>query len=237
MQHGGELMLEEGKRYIIDVGSVGQPRDLNPQPCFVRYDPDARRVEWIRYEYPIAEVQSKMRDRGASALSRRSFERRPMSDVPFDDGNCFACGPSQSDRHARAFRSRRRMRTASSRVSSWRRDYQGWRGIAHGGIVMALLDEAMAHAAGFAGHRGVTASVNVRFRKPVPLERADRGARSRDLAAPQRARRRGDVLDDDGNVLAHAEGSFVSRGRLDAADDRRNPCDQRRRNEQRSRDR
>ena len=35
---------------------------------------------------------------------------------------------------------------------------------------MALLDEAMAHAAGFAGHRGVTATVNVRFRKPVPLE-------------------------------------------------------------------
>lgn len=35
MQHGGEISLEPGKRYIIDVGSVGQPRDLNPEPCFV----------------------------------------------------------------------------------------------------------------------------------------------------------------------------------------------------------
>lgn len=61
MQHGGELVLDEGTRYIIDVGSAGQPRDLNPLACFVRYDPQIRRVEWIRYEYPIALVQEKMR--------------------------------------------------------------------------------------------------------------------------------------------------------------------------------
>jgi predicted phosphodiesterase len=64
MQRGGDLTLEENTRYIIDVGSVGQPRDLNPQACFVRYDPAARRVEWVRYEYPIAEVQRKMREVG-----------------------------------------------------------------------------------------------------------------------------------------------------------------------------
>ena len=62
MQHGGELELEDGKRYIIDVGSVGQPRDLNPQASFVRYDSDARRVQWVRYDYPIAQVQEKMLD-------------------------------------------------------------------------------------------------------------------------------------------------------------------------------
>jgi predicted phosphodiesterase len=61
MQHGGELHLEEGKRYIVDVGRVGQPRDLNPQASFVIYEPERRRVEWIRYDYPIDEVQRKMR--------------------------------------------------------------------------------------------------------------------------------------------------------------------------------
>ncbi len=92
-----------------------------------------------------------------------------MSEVPFDDGNCFACGPANPiGMHVRFDRAGdfdgvvARVELAPV--------YQGWRGIAHGGIVMALLDEAMAHAAGFAGHRGVTASVNVRFRKPVPLE-------------------------------------------------------------------
>jgi len=64
MQHGGELELEEGKRYIIDVGSVGQPRDLNPQACFALYDSQRQRVQWVRYDYPIEEVQRKMRAAG-----------------------------------------------------------------------------------------------------------------------------------------------------------------------------
>jgi len=59
-QHGGELELEAGKRYIIDVGSVGQPRDLNPHPSFAFYDPERGRVEWVRYEYPIGAVQEKI---------------------------------------------------------------------------------------------------------------------------------------------------------------------------------
>jgi diadenosine tetraphosphatase ApaH/serine/threonine PP2A family protein phosphatase len=35
MQFGGELTLEAGHRYIVDVGSVGQPRDLNPAASLV----------------------------------------------------------------------------------------------------------------------------------------------------------------------------------------------------------
>jgi diadenosine tetraphosphatase ApaH/serine/threonine PP2A family protein phosphatase len=64
MQNGGELTLEPEKRYIIDVGSVGQPRDLNPQACFALYDTQAQRVQWVRYEYPIEQVQEKMRAAG-----------------------------------------------------------------------------------------------------------------------------------------------------------------------------
>ncbi|MDQ2865820.1 MAG: metallophosphatase family protein [Candidatus Eremiobacteraeota bacterium] len=60
MQRGGVLDLERGKRYIIDVGSVGQPRDLNPDASFVRFDAEARRIEWVRYDYPIVAVQEKI---------------------------------------------------------------------------------------------------------------------------------------------------------------------------------
>jgi acyl-coenzyme A thioesterase PaaI-like protein len=142
-----------------------------------------------------------------------------MSGVPIDDGNCFACGPSNPigmhlhfDRNADEEGVLARIELAPL--------YQGWRGIAHGGIVMALLDEAMAYAAGFAGHRGVTASVSARFRKPVPLEQP---IEIRGRVTWQRRNVLGveaTILDRAGNVLARAEGSFVSRGRLDAADDR-----------------
>ena len=63
-QRGGELELEEGRRYIVDVGSVGQPRDLNPAASLAFYEPETRRVRWARYDYPIAEVQRKIRAAG-----------------------------------------------------------------------------------------------------------------------------------------------------------------------------
>ena len=113
------------------------------------------------------------RRRFASASSRilgRAARGGSMSDVPFDDGNCFACGPENpAGMHVRFERATGGEEGVRADVTLAAR-YQGWRGIAHGGIAMALLDEAMAHAAGYAGHRGVTASVNVRFRRPVPLE-------------------------------------------------------------------
>jgi diadenosine tetraphosphatase ApaH/serine/threonine PP2A family protein phosphatase len=62
MQHGGELIFEPGKRYIVDVGSVGQPRDLNPEASIAFFEPEAGRVEWVRYAYPIDEVQHKIHD-------------------------------------------------------------------------------------------------------------------------------------------------------------------------------
>lgn len=143
-----------------------------------------------------------------------------MSGVPFDDGNCFACGPSNPiGMHLHFDRAGEGVLALVTLAP----EYQGWRGIAHGGIVMALLDEAMAHAAGYAGHRGVTASVSVRFRNPVPLERPIevRGRvtwRRRNVLGVEAT-----IFDDRGRVLAHADGSFVSRGALDAAADRRNP--------------
>jgi uncharacterized protein (TIGR00369 family) len=145
-----------------------------------------------------------------------------MSGIPFDDGNCFACGPTNPIGMHLHFERAGDAEGVLARATL-AAHYQGWRGIAHGGIVMALLDEAMAHAAGFAGHRGVTATVSVRFRRPVPLERpvVVRGRvtwQRRNVLGVE-----GNIFDEDGALLAHAEGSFVSRGRLDAAPDRRNP--------------
>jgi acyl-coenzyme A thioesterase PaaI-like protein len=142
-----------------------------------------------------------------------------MSGVPFDDGNCFACGPENPiGLHLRFDRAADSDGVVAR--STLLPQYQGWRGIAHGGIVMALLDEAMAHAAGYAGHRGVTAAVKVRFRRPVPLEvpievRGRVAWQRRGVLGVEAA-----IYDAAGGLLAQAEGSFVSRGRLEAADDR-----------------
>jgi diadenosine tetraphosphatase ApaH/serine/threonine PP2A family protein phosphatase len=60
MQRGGSLQLEPDQRYIVNVGSVGQPRDANPDASFALYDSDARTIEWQRYAYPIELVREKI---------------------------------------------------------------------------------------------------------------------------------------------------------------------------------
>jgi uncharacterized protein (TIGR00369 family) len=47
--------------------------------------------------------------------------------------------------------------------------FQGWDGIVHGGIVSTLLDEAMAKLVYELGYRAVTASLEIKFRKPAPI--------------------------------------------------------------------
>jgi len=47
-------------RYLINVGSVGQPRDNDPRACFLIYDTDEQSIEYHRVEYDIAKTQAKM---------------------------------------------------------------------------------------------------------------------------------------------------------------------------------
>jgi len=60
LQAGGSLELAADTRYVINVGSVGQPRDMNPRASFGLFDPDARTVKVVRFDYPIARVQEKI---------------------------------------------------------------------------------------------------------------------------------------------------------------------------------
>jgi diadenosine tetraphosphatase ApaH/serine/threonine PP2A family protein phosphatase len=72
LQQGGEFTLEDGMRYLVNVGSIGQPRDLNPRCSLGFYDAAARTVTISRVEYPIARVQEKIHDvRLPEALARR----------------------------------------------------------------------------------------------------------------------------------------------------------------------
>ncbi len=59
-QRGGTLALEPGLRYVINVGSVGQPRDLNPEACFVTFDRAAGTLVWRRVPYDVAAVRAKI---------------------------------------------------------------------------------------------------------------------------------------------------------------------------------
>jgi diadenosine tetraphosphatase ApaH/serine/threonine PP2A family protein phosphatase len=54
--------VRRGYKYIISVGSVGQPRDYDNRACFVIHDTDARTVEYVRVEYDIERSAQKIFD-------------------------------------------------------------------------------------------------------------------------------------------------------------------------------
>jgi uncharacterized protein (TIGR00369 family) len=134
------------------------------------------------------------------------------AELPVDDGRCFACGPHSADGlHLRFEPSAED--AVSARITLPPR-FQGWRETAHGGIVMMLLDEAMAHACRLIGERGVTASMQIRFRGPVPLGVPLLVTGSVKWQKRQVIALEATVAHGDGTLLATAEGSFVSRGPL-----------------------
>ncbi len=56
--------LGDAPKAIVNVGSVGQPRDDDPRSCYVVYDAEARTVEFRRIAYDIESAQAKIRKVG-----------------------------------------------------------------------------------------------------------------------------------------------------------------------------
>jgi len=61
---GEEIRLEAGVRYMINVGSVGQPRDGDPRAAYALLDTAAAAVRLVRLEYPLQRTQEKMLGEG-----------------------------------------------------------------------------------------------------------------------------------------------------------------------------
>ncbi len=59
-----KLHIEPGKKYFINAGSVGQPRDGDWHAAYCLYDPDRQLVELRRLEYDIWTAQDKIVDAG-----------------------------------------------------------------------------------------------------------------------------------------------------------------------------
>ena len=61
IRHGeGSVVLPEEEKFLVNVGSVGQPRDLNPNACYALFDPANRRLEFRRIPYNISQAKRKI---------------------------------------------------------------------------------------------------------------------------------------------------------------------------------
>ncbi|MFT4705155.1 MAG: putative phosphodiesterase [Bradymonadia bacterium] len=53
---GPKLSFAEGSKYIVTVGSVGQPRDNDARACYTVFDTDEMTLEYFRIDYDVVKA-------------------------------------------------------------------------------------------------------------------------------------------------------------------------------------
>jgi diadenosine tetraphosphatase ApaH/serine/threonine PP2A family protein phosphatase len=59
-----QITLENGKKYFLNPGSVGQPRNGDWRAAYILYTPATQTIEWRRLEYDLHTTQQKIRAAG-----------------------------------------------------------------------------------------------------------------------------------------------------------------------------
>jgi diadenosine tetraphosphatase ApaH/serine/threonine PP2A family protein phosphatase len=68
------IQLEHDSTYLINPGSVGQPRDGDPRAAYAVYQPEARLVTLFRTVYDVATAQGKILQAGLPELLAARLE-------------------------------------------------------------------------------------------------------------------------------------------------------------------
>jgi len=68
----GAMELPNSGKVLVNVGSVGQPRDHDPRACYVVFDVEERSIEFRRVEYDVRSSQRRIMEAG---LPRFTAER------------------------------------------------------------------------------------------------------------------------------------------------------------------
>ena len=131
---------------------------------------------------------------------------------PNPTNKCFGCGGDNAGGMKLTFEQDNVNRRIVGRFVLGER-YQGGGGMAHGGIIATLLDEAMGKVCRFRDVRAVTAELTVEYLKPVSVaqeiivEGHEAEQKGRNLFLV------GEIRNAEGLVLARGRGRFVILGR------------------------
>jgi uncharacterized protein (TIGR00369 family) len=143
-----------------------------------------------------------------SEAAATAVVRAPGTTFEFSPHNCFACGTlnthgMQLEIHIEEGRSWTEMRLDKR--------FEGWEGIAHGGILCTILDEVMAWSLVGADNWGVTARLAVDFKRPVPVGRTIRAEGWVTELRRRLVTTAGSIVDVvDGTLLASADALYVA---------------------------
>ena len=127
---------------------------------------------------------------------------------PKETNKCFGCGGANDGGMKLTFEQDNANRKIVGRFVLGER-YQGGGGMAHGGIIATLLDEAMGKVCRFRDARAVTAELTVEYLKPIHVQKEivveafEQEQKGRSLFQVA------EIRNADGEVLARGRGRFV----------------------------
>ena len=128
--------------------------------------------------------------------------------TPNPANKCFGCGGANDAGMKLTFEQDNAKRKIVGRFILGE-TYQGGGGMAHGGIIATLLDEAMGKVCRFREVRAVTAELTVQYLKPVKV---DQEIVVEGFETEQKGRNlflAGEIRNNAGEVLARGSGRFV----------------------------
>jgi len=77
-----DFLLEEGKRFLVSVGSVGQPRDGDARACYCIFDSDRQAVYWRRVPFDLDAYRQSLEKAGLPSGPSAFLRYDPRTDIP-----------------------------------------------------------------------------------------------------------------------------------------------------------
>ena len=127
---------------------------------------------------------------------------------PNPENGCFGCGGANESGMKLAFEQDNAQRKIVGRFVLGGK-YQGGGGMAHGGIIAVLLDEAMGKVCRFRDARAVTAQLTVDYLKPIDVEQEIVVEAFEEQQSGRNLFMVGEIRNLAGDVLARGKGRFV----------------------------
>ncbi len=159
-----DVVLEDGKRFLVNVGSVGQSRDGDPRASYFLYDSDARALFWRRIPYDVDAYRDAVRRAGLPGDRDPVLQQDPRRGV-------LPLRPMLSFRPPTDLRQGARGCVEVGEIETLRRRVRAWRGVAF--TLAALLVAAAAAGGVWARHRHAERPQFRDRRPPLPFIAAD----------------------------------------------------------------
>jgi diadenosine tetraphosphatase ApaH/serine/threonine PP2A family protein phosphatase len=171
-----DFELEPGKRYLVNVGSVGQPRDGDPRASYCLYDSTLRTVTWRRIPFDLDGYRDDLERAGLSPDASPFLRFDPRNQLAAIRPEPDFRPPDSPKRGARGAIAVQEIDSLKKRVRTWRRTALALTGLAAFGLLAAAALLWMRHRDRPIVHAAAT---------PLPIVAADYPEGANLLAWPE----------------------------------------------------